>query len=78
MSIVNPTRFRIREAQRRIAQARERTELSMESVLQTANRILTFQLQRPDLALARSALYEHMVTPPATRFPDFPRATRES
>jgi len=70
MRIVNRTRLRIREAQRRIVQARERTQLSIASVLETANRILTLQLQRPDLVLDRWALYEHMVTPTATRFPD--------
>jgi hypothetical protein len=78
MRIVNRTCRRIREAQKRIQQARERTEVSMESVLETANRILTFQLQRPDVVFDRWALYEHIVTPTATRFPDPPRATRES
>jgi len=45
---VNPT-LRIREAQTLIGQARDRTPLSIESLLETANRILTFQLHSPDL-----------------------------
>ena len=73
---VTPSRLRIRTAQTLIGQARERTQLSMHSVLETANRILALQLQRPDLVLDRWILYQQMVTP--TRSPFFPRGTTES
>jgi hypothetical protein len=73
---VNPTRLRIREAQRLIGQARERTQLSIQSVLETANRILTFQLHSPDLVLDTWTLYQRMVTPRRSSYS--PRETRES
>lgn len=60
---MNPTRLRIREAQTLIAQARERAQRSLQSVLKSANRILTFQLHSPDLVLETWVLYQRMVTP---------------
>jgi hypothetical protein len=73
---VTPTRLRIREAQTLIGQARERTQSSIGSVLETANRILALQLQRPDLVLDTWILYQQMVTP--TRSPFSPPGTTES
>lgn len=70
------SRRRIREAQAPIGQARKRTPLSNLSVLETANRILTFQVHSPDLVLDRWILYQRMVTP--TRSPFSPQGTTES
>jgi len=65
---VTPTRLRIREAQTLIGQARERTQLSIHSVLETADRILTFQLHSPDLVLDTWILYQRLVTPARSPF----------
>jgi hypothetical protein len=73
---VNPTRIHIRQAQALIGQARERTQQSMGSVIESANRILTFQLHSPDLVLDTWTLYQRMVTP--MRSPFSPRGTTES
>jgi hypothetical protein len=64
---VTSSRYRIRKAQTLIGQAHERTQQSLESMLETANRILTFQLHSPDLVLHTWTLYQVMVTP--GRFP---------
>ena len=73
---VHSSRRRIREAQTLIRQARERTQLSIHAMFETANRILTFQLQSPDRVLDTWILYQRMVTPP--RSPFSPRGTTES
>jgi hypothetical protein len=58
-----------------IGQTRERTRLSIECMLESANR-LTFQLQGPALVLDARVLYQRMVIPPHSR--SLPRETRES
>ncbi|PYR94526.1 MAG: hypothetical protein DMF84_05065 [Acidobacteria bacterium] len=72
---MSPTRLRIREAQTLIRQARERTRLSIQSVLETANRILTFQLHSPDLLPGTWILYQRIVSPSESR--PFSRETSE-
>ena len=67
---VTPTRYRIRTAQTLIEQARGRTKQSAQLLLQTANRILTFQLHSPGLVLEAWTLYEVMVTPRRCAFRD--------
>jgi hypothetical protein len=80
MNIVSPIRLQIREAQTLIGQARVRTQLSIETMLETANRILAFQLQSPDLVLDGWVLYQRLVTPtaPHLHVPALPRETRAS
>jgi hypothetical protein len=60
---VTPTRHRIRSAQKLIAEARGRTTQSAQLMLESANRILIFQLHSPDLVLDTWTLYQRIVTP---------------